>query len=89
VALMGARSALAAGTVTSAAVTAAWSWTATLTISSPADPRLTGNLPGDYAQLAAAATGSSPWALFGAVAVTYALCLLVSGWRQMRNERNA
>lgn len=83
---MGARSALAAGTVTSVAVTAAWSWTATLTIGAPAGPRLTGNLPGDYAQLAAAATGSSPWALFGAVAVTYAACLLVSGWRHLSRQ---
>jgi hypothetical protein len=85
VALMAIRTALAAGTIASLAVTAAWSWTATLTISTPADPRLTGNLPGDYAQLAASATGSSPWALFGAVAVTYAACLLASGWRQRRH----
>jgi hypothetical protein len=80
------RTALAAGTVTSVAVAAAWSYTATLTIGTPADPRLTGNLPGDYAQLAAAATGSSPWALFGAVAVTYALCLLASGWGHQRKQ---
>jgi hypothetical protein len=84
---MGARSAVAAGTVTSVAVTAAWSWTATLTISTPAGPRLTGNLPGDYTQLAAAATGSSPWALFGAVAVTCALCFLASGLRARRRAR--
>jgi hypothetical protein len=79
-----ARAALIAGTTASVAVTAAWSWTAMLTIGTPADPRLTGNLPGDYAQLAASATGSSPWALFGAVAVIYAACLLASGFRARR-----
>lgn len=86
---MGARHALVTGTVASLAVTAAWSWSAALTIGPATVPDLTGDLPGDYAQIAAAATGSSPWALFAAVAVTYALCLLTSGWRRMRNERNA
>jgi hypothetical protein len=80
---MGTRSALVAGTVASLAVTAAWSWSAALTIG-PAAPVLTGNLPGDYAQLAASATGSSPWALFAAVAVTYVTCLLFSGLRARR-----
>lgn len=82
------RGAVIAGTVTSLAVTAAWSWSAALTIG-PDAPVLTGNLPGDYAQLAASATGSSPWALFGAVAVTYALCLLASGLRGMHDRRDA
>jgi hypothetical protein len=73
------RAALAAGTAVSLAVTAVWSWTATLSIGAPAAPRLTRNLPGDYAQLAAAATGSSPWALFAVVAAIYVLCFLASG----------
>lgn len=77
------RGAVVTGTVASLAVTAAWSWSAALTIG-PAAPALTGNLPGDYAQLAASATGSSPWALFGAVAVTYALSLLASLLRARR-----
>jgi len=81
------RAALTAGTVTSLAVTAAWSWSAALTVGPAAMPDLTGNLPGDYAQLAASATGSSPWALFAAVAATYAACLLASGWRRMRNDK--
>jgi hypothetical protein len=80
------RAALITGTVTSLAVTAAWSFTATLTIASPAAPDLTGNLPGDYMQLAGSATGSSPAALFAVVAVIYALCLFTSGWRRMRDD---
>jgi hypothetical protein len=78
------RGALIAGTAASLAVTSAWSYTAMLTISAPADPHLTGNLPGDYAQLAASATGSSPWALFAALAVTCALRFLVAGLRARR-----
>jgi len=77
------RAAVVSGTVVSVAVTSAWSFTATLTIAGPAQPHLTGSLLADYAQLAAAATGSSPWALFGAVAGIYALCLLTSGLRSM------
>lgn len=82
------RAALVTGTALSVAVTAAWSCTATLTIGSPAAPHLTGDLPGDYAQFAGAATGSSPAALFAVTAVIYALCLLVSGLRSM-NRRDA
>ena len=84
---MTARGALVAGTVASLAVTAAWSWSAALTVGPAAAPSLTGDLPGDYAQLAASATGSSPWALFAAVAMTYALCLVVSGLRARRAAR--
>jgi hypothetical protein len=83
------RAALTTGTAASLAVTAAWSWSAALTIGPAPLPRLTGDLPGDYAQLAASATGSSPWALFAAVAVTYALCLLASGLRRMRNDERS
>lgn len=86
---MTARAAVIAGTLASVAVTAVWSFTATLTIGTPAAPRLTRDLPADYAQLAAAATGSSPWALFVVVAVTYALCLFVSGWHRARGRRAA
>jgi hypothetical protein len=78
------RDALVAGTVLSLAVTAVWSWTATLTTGPSPLPRMTGNLPGDYAQLAGAATGSSPWALFAVTAAIYALCFLASGLRSRR-----
>lgn len=83
---MSIRAALTAGTVLSLAVTAAWSWTATLTIG-PASPlSLTGDLPGDYAQLATAATGSTWVALFAVTAVIYAACLLASSWRRLSRE---
>ncbi len=81
---MGTRAALATGTVASLAVTAAWSFTATLTIGSPAAPDLSRNLPGDYSQLAGAATGSSPVALLAVTAVIYAACFLASGLRARR-----
>jgi hypothetical protein len=81
---VGTRAAIAAGTVLSAAVTAAWALTATLTVGPAAPLRLTGSLPGDYAALAAAPTGSSPWALYAVTAAAYALCLLASGLRARR-----
>lgn len=82
---MSIRAALVAGTVLSLAVTAAWSWTSTLT-SSPAAPlHLTRDLPGDYAQLATAATGSTWIALLAVTAVIYAACFLVSGLRERRD----
>jgi hypothetical protein len=80
---MGARAALAAGTVVSGAVTAAWSYTASLTIGPAAPVHLGRDLPADYARLADAPTGNG-WEVFAAVAVIYALCLLASGWRQHR-----
>ncbi len=84
---MSTRSALAAGTAASLAVTAVWSFTATLTISSPPVLYLTRDLPGDYMQLAGAATGSSPAVLFAVVAVVYAACFLSSGLRARRKVR--
>lgn len=80
------RDALAAGTVLSLAVTAVWSWTATLTTGPAAPLHLTRDLPGDYMQIAAAPTGS-PVALFAAVAAVYAACLLVSGLRARSKAR--
>ena len=82
---MSIRAALAAGTVLSAAVTAAWALTATATIGPPPPLHLTRDLPGDYAQLAAAATGNAV-ALFAVTAAIYALCFLASGWRQRRHR---
>jgi hypothetical protein len=83
---MGARAALAAGTVVSAAVTSAWSYLDSLTAAGPAVPvHLGRDLPADYARLADAPTGNG-WELFTAVAVIFALCLLASGWRQHRRR---
>lgn len=77
---MGLRGALVTGTAITAAVTAAWSYMASLAVG-PAPPvHLSRDLPSDYAQLAGAATGS-PWELFAVIAAIYALCLLVSGLR--------
>jgi hypothetical protein len=77
---MGARAAVAAGTVVSAAIAGAWSYLA----GPPAPPVRPGrDLPADYARLAAAPTGNG-WELFAVVAVVCAVCLLVSGWRQRR-----
>lgn len=83
---MGTRAALRAGTVSSLAVTAVWSWTAVLTIG-PASPlRLGRNLGADYAVLAAAPTGNGP-ALFAVTAAIYALCFLASGLRARKRAR--
>ena len=82
---MGARAALAAGTAVSFAVTAAWSYLASLA-TGPAGPvQLGGNLPADYAQLASAPTGNG-WELFAVTAVIYAACLLISAWRRQRGD---
>jgi hypothetical protein len=80
---MGARAALAAGTVVSAAVTGVWSYLASLTIGPAAPVRLGRDLPADYSRLAGAPTGNG-WELFAAVAAIYSLCFLASGWRQHR-----
>lgn len=79
---MSARAALAAGTAVSFAVTAAWSYLASLA-ASHRQARLGRDLPADYARLAAAPTGNG-WELFAVLAVIYAACLLVSGWRRHR-----
>ena len=83
------RAALTAGTIASLTVTAAWSYTATLTIGPMSTLHLTRDMPGDYMQLAGAATGSTWAALFAVTAVTYAACLLVSGLRGMRAGTDA
>lgn len=81
---MSARAALASGTVLSLAVSAAWSLSATATVGPAVLPRFSRDLPGDYAALAAAATGSAWTALFAVTAAVYALCFLVSGLRARR-----
>jgi hypothetical protein len=85
---MGARAALAAGTVASAAVTGAWSYLASLAIGPAAPLHLGRDLPAGYARLAAAPTGNG-WALFAAVTVICALCFLASGWRRRRMRGGA
>ena len=80
---MSVRAPLITGTVVSLAVVSAWSWSAAVT-EGPAVPlHLSRDLLSDYAQLAAAPAGNG-WELCAVVAVIYALCLLVSGWRQRR-----
>jgi hypothetical protein len=78
-----ARGPLITGTVLSAAVVSAWSWTASLTIGPAAPLHLTRDLPSDYAQLASAPTGNGA-ELFAVVAFIFAACLLVSGWLRAR-----
>jgi len=82
---MGARSAFTAGTALSFAVVSLWSWSADLTIGSPAPLTLSRDLPGDYLRLASAPTGNG-LALFAVVAVIYAACFAVSGLRRARRE---
>lgn len=82
---MGRRAALAAGTVVSAAVSAAWSYMATLTVGLAAPVHLDRDLPADYVRLAGAPTGNG-WALFAVTAVIYALCFLVSGLRRIKRR---
>jgi hypothetical protein len=77
------RAPLITGTVLSLAVVSAWSWMAALTEGPAAPLHLGRDLVSDYAQLAAAPTGNG-LELFAVVAVIYALCLLASGWRQLR-----
>ena len=80
---MSVRAPLVTGTVLSLAVVSAWSWSAALTEGPAMPPHLSRDLLSDYAQLAAAPTGNA-WELLAAVAAIYAMCLLVSAWRQRR-----
>jgi hypothetical protein len=71
--------ALAAETVISLLASAAWSYTAVLTMAGPPPAlHLTGNLPADYAQAAGTAAGSGP-ALFAVTAMIYAACFAIAG----------
>jgi hypothetical protein len=81
------RAALISGTAVSLAVTAAWSWTATLTEGPAAPLHLTRDLPGDYMQVGTAATGSTWVALLAVTAGIYAGCFLASGLRGRRKAR--
>ena len=75
---------LAVGAVLSLAVTSAWSFMASLTIGPSGPLDLTGHdLQGSYARLAAGPAGNGP-ELFAVVALIFAGCLLVSGWRRRR-----
>jgi hypothetical protein len=78
-----ARGPLITATAVSLAVVLAWSYVAALAIGPAAPLHLGRNVLSDYAQLAAAPTGNG-WELFAVVALIYAACLLVSGWRQHR-----
>jgi hypothetical protein len=85
---MGVRGAVVAGTITSLAVTAVWSWTAMLTIGTAPPLHLGSALPVDYARLADAATGDGR-ALFAVVAAVYFMCFLVSGLRRRKRQHLA
>jgi hypothetical protein len=78
--------ALVTGTIVSLAVTAAWAWVSAVTIG-PAGPLdLTWRHPArSYLMLAAAPAGNG-WELLAVVAVIYAACFLVAGWRRARGH---
>ena len=78
------RGPLFAGTLLSLAVTAAWAWSSALTIG-PAGPLdLTWRHPAaSYVLLAAAPTGNGR-ELFALVALIYAACIFITGWRYAR-----
>jgi hypothetical protein len=77
------RGPLITGTILSLAAVSAWSWSAALTEGLAAPLHLSQNLASDYARLADAPTGNG-WELFAVVAGSYAVCLLVHGWRHRR-----
>ena len=81
---MSLRAPLITGTTISLAVTAAWAGLSAVTIG-PASPLdLTWRHPArSYLLLAAAPVGNG-WELFAVIAVIFAACFLVSGWRQYR-----
>ena len=77
---------LAAGTIVSLAVTAAWAWMSALTIGPASPVGLTWRHPAaSYLALAAAPTGNG-WELFAVVAFIYAACFLVAGRRRGRGR---
>jgi hypothetical protein len=80
------RAPLVTGTIVSLAVTAVWAWASALAIG-PAGPLdLTWRHPArSYLTLAAAPVGNG-WELLAVVAVTYATCFLVVGWRHARRH---
>ena len=72
---------LVAGTVVSLIVVGAWSAAGAATMGPAPVLHLSWRHPvASYVALAAAPTGNG-WALFVVVAVIYAVCLLVAGWR--------
>lgn len=86
---MGARIAMATGTVLSAAVTTAWAWLDTAMTGTWIDPHYTANLPHDYVQVLSAASGGHPLALFVTVAAIFVLCFLVAELRWRRRMLRA
>jgi hypothetical protein len=86
------RAALVTGTVLSLAVTAAWAWLSALTIGPAGRLDLTWRHPeASYVTLAAAPAGNG-WELLVVVALIYAVCIFVAGWRYARRPgpgRNA
>lgn len=81
---MGAKAAMTTGTVLSGIVTTGWAWLAPAMTGVWVDPHYTADLPADYVQLLAAASGGHPLALFATVAGIFFLCFLVAElrWRK-------
>ena len=72
------------GTIVSLAVTAAWAWLSSVAVGPSGPLDLTLHHPAaSYIALAAAPTGNA-WELFAVVAVIFAVCFLVAGWRRAR-----
>jgi hypothetical protein len=80
------RAALVTGTVASLAVTAAWAWTSALTIGPGGPLHLTWRHPAASYVLLAAAPAGNGWELFAVVALIYAACSFVAGWRHARRH---
>ena len=75
---------LAAGTLRSLAVIIARAWSSALTIGPAGPPDLTRRHPAPSYVLPAAAGAGTGRRLFALVALIYAVCIFVAGWRYAR-----
>ena len=81
---MNIRAPLVTGTIVSLAVTAAWAWMSALTIG-PAGPlHLTWRHPPRRTCRSPRRRPGNGWELFAVVALIYAACFFVAGWRHAR-----
>ena len=81
---MSIRGPLVTGTIVSLAVTAALAWLSALTTGLAGPLDLTWRHPAaSYVTLAAAPAGNG-WELLAVVALIYAVCIFVAGWRYTR-----
>ena len=79
------RAPLVTGTIVSLAATSAWAWMSALTIgpAGPLDLTWRRHPAASYVTLAAAPTGNG-WELGAVVALIFAVCIFVAGWRHAR-----